>query len=101
MWFDGEVQLLTWYNGDLLDLDMVDIIEYHYLGSICSQQSKYHCLADWLAKIDPESYLSQFDFCTSEDNLDKYASEMCSPISLPFSSSKIPICDLNITFNSQ
>ena len=92
-WFDGEVQLLTRDMG-YRNLHIMDVTEYHYLGSTCSQKSYDQCLADQFAKFDSDSFLRKKfkKSCKSDDDYNSYVNETCSPFSLPFSSKKIPIC---------
>ena len=105
-WFDGEVQIFKWDIGSWLEFNIVDITEYHYLGSTCSEKPYYQCLADRLAKLDSDALIrkqimeqNNVYACKSRDNPNSYINKTCSPISLPFSNNKMPICKLGSRAN--
>ena len=85
MWFDGEVEVVDWERGEDISLTIVDITEYHYMGSTCSKESFYECLANRISSMSMEDVKSYDPFCHVDAN-----TSFCLPFSLP---SKIPICN--------
>ena len=85
MWFDGEVEEGDWKRGEDKVLTIVDITEYHYLGSTCSKESFYECLANRISSMSMEDVKSYDPFCHVDTE-----TSFCLPFSLP---SKIPICN--------
>ena len=94
IWFDGEVQLVPWNVGDMLFVKIVDVTEYHFLGSNCSRLSYYQCLADRFAKFESDSFLQKKwkSDCKDDEDPKWYVNKKCSPILLPFTSNKIRSC---------
>ena len=84
-WFDGVVEVVNWDTGELVELMIADITEYHYLGPTCSSVSFYECLANRFSSLsvkDLEKYLK--GYCQVEN-----LTRVCLPFSLP---STIPTC---------
>ena len=96
-WFDGKVELVD-RQSDIFDVLIVNVIEYQYLKSACSQDSYYQILANRFELFDTNTFLEQhFKFMCKTKNQygGNYINTTCSPVSLPFRN-KIPICSQDI-----
>ena len=97
-WFDGKVQIVD-QQSDIFDVLIVNVIEYQYLKSACSQDSYYQILADRFESLDTNAFLEQhFKFMCKTKNQygGNYINTTCSPVSLPFRNNKTPICSQDI-----
>ena len=89
-WFDGNVDILKVDINKIATVKIREVTEYSYISSICSNDSYYKCLAKRFENFDFSSYLK-----TSGDHWMKTncpSNITCSPVSLPFSEERIPIC---------
>ena len=96
-WFDGKVELVDG-QSDIFDVLIVNVIEYQYLKSACSQDSYYQILADRFELFDTNAFLEQHFklMCKTKNQYGgNYINTTCSPVSLPFRN-KIPICSQDI-----
>ena len=91
-WFDGEVKFPSInffpdnYCRDYKELNIVGVIDYLNLDTLCTHESYYECLAERFVRLD----LNRID---DYKNGSEHTNEsLCSPFSLPFNKEEIPYC---------